>query len=349
MMDLSDWSDRTVKNEMHVFMIDPHNLNIIRGELEHLVLSGCSVSFGYDTDTRTSANLETLGSNYIDGSWLRIVLDHGGSEIEIGTYVLKNPPGAKVKNREKHYTYELQSVLWGLSEDYCVGYFSIGSGSYTLDAFERICATCGKDYLINGARNYRYTATKIFEAGESYLSLLFDICDISNNRLDVDGHGRITISPYNSPSSLTVSWTVDADDAKTMLISSDITESTSSENVPGRAIVIYSNGDQEIIASADRDSSSEFSSQRRGFMIAEKYQVNDLSPATKARAQELAEQYLKKSDKVITLECSMLYFPCKCGEILSLIREGKQKKYLIQSISEIKFDEMTMNLTLKEV
>ena len=349
MNDLSDWSDRSIKSGIRVFMIDPHNLNIIRGELEHLVLSGCSVSFGYDTDTRTSANLETLGSNYISGSWLRIVLYHGDASIEIGTYVMKNPPGMTIKNGEKHYTYELQSVLWGLSEDYCVGYFSIGSGTYTVDAFEKICTTCQKEYLINGARNYRYTASKIFEAGESYLSFLFDICDISNNRLDVDGHGRITLSPYNTPSSITPSWTVDEKDPNTMLLSSDIKESTSSEDVPGRTIVIYSNGDQEIIASADRDSSSEFSSQRRGFMIAEKYQVNDLSPATKARAQQLAEEYLKKSDKVITLECSMLYFPCKCGETINLILENKKKKYMIQSISEIKFDEMTMNLTLKEV
>ena len=33
MNDLSDWSDRSIKSEIRVFMIDPHNLNIIRGEL----------------------------------------------------------------------------------------------------------------------------------------------------------------------------------------------------------------------------------------------------------------------------------------------------------------------------
>lgn len=349
MNDISDWSDRLVKSELHVFMIDPHNLSIVRGELEHLVLSGCSASFGYDTDTRTSANLETLGSNYISGSWLRLILYHKDSKIEIGTYVLKNPPSIVTKNGDKHYTYELQSVLWAISKDYCVGYFSIGSGTYTNDVFEKICKTCSKEYLINRARNYRYTATKIFETGESYLSLIFDICDTSNNRVDVDGHGRIILYPYNIPSMITPSWSVDEKDSNTMLLSSDITESTSSDEVPGRAIVIYSNGDQEIIASADRQASSEFSKQRRGFIIAEKYQVNDLSPATKARAQQIAEEYLEKSDSTVTLECGMLYFPCKCGETINLIIDNKNKIYMIQSINNIKFDEMTMDLTLKEV
>ena len=72
-----DWTDRSIPDEVHVMMVDPHNLDIVRGELKNLVLSDCSVSYGYNTDTRTSAKLATLGSNYIDNSWLRIIHKRG--------------------------------------------------------------------------------------------------------------------------------------------------------------------------------------------------------------------------------------------------------------------------------
>ena len=55
-----DWTDRSIPDEVHVMMVDPHNLDIVRCELENLVLSDCSVSYGYNTDTRTSAKLATL-------------------------------------------------------------------------------------------------------------------------------------------------------------------------------------------------------------------------------------------------------------------------------------------------
>lgn len=345
-----DWSDRSIKDEIHVIMVDPHNLDITRGELEHLILSGCSVSYGYNTDTRVSAKLETLGSNYIDGSWLRIVHRRGDYEEELGTFVLQNPPSVTEEGGQKKYEYTLQSVLWALSSDYRKSHFSIGKGAYTLDVFDRLCKINSKSGVHGaGVRNHRYTSSKVFEVGDSYLSFYFDICSTANDRLDVDGHGRITINPYYSPSEITPSWSVDADDPRTMLLSGGVSTETSADTVPGRAIVIYTSGDDEIIGSADRPPSSEFSFARRGYMIATKYQVSDMTPATQARAKQLAQQYLNSTDKVITTKCSMLYFPCKCGETMYLTVGGVRKKYLIQSIDPIHLDKMTMDLTLKEV
>lgn len=345
-----DWRDAKRDYEIHVMQVDPNNLDIERGELENLILSGCSISSGYYTDTRISAKLQTLGSNYIDGSWLRIRLISGDYTSDMGTFVLQDDPSYEEKSGGTIYSYELQSVLWGLSEDLCFGHFAIGTMAYSEDVFERICKTCCKTYIINaGANNYRYAASKVYDASVSYLSILFDVCDASGNRLDVDGHGRITMSQHLTPSQITPAWTIDADDPRTLLLAAGISTSSSTHDIPGRVIVVYTNGDTEIIASADLDSTSPYSSQRRGYMITKNYNVSSLDSETHECADTLAQTYLAAYESSTTTKASFLYFPCKCGETLTLIRDGESKKYLIQSIDPINLGDMTMEIELKEV
>lgn len=347
---MTDWKDASRNFEIRIMMVDPHNLDIDRGELTDLILSGCSISYGYYTDTRVSAKLQTLGSNYIDGSWLRIRLISDDYAADLGTFVLQDDPDVEEKNGEEIYTYDLQSVLWALSNDMCSGHFAIGSGSYALDVFNRVCGTCGKVSIKKaGTRNYRYTDSRIYDIAETYQSILYDICEASNNRLDIDGHGRITIEPYLSPSQITPAWTVDADDPRTLLLSAGVTTTSDSHTVIGRAIVVYKSGETEITATADRKSTSPYSASQRGYMITRKYQVDNLTPATTAAAQALAEKYLTESEASVTTKASFLYFPCQCGETLYLIRDGTKRKYLIQSIDPLNLKNMTMELTLKEV
>lgn len=345
-----DWTDRSIPDEVHVMMVDPHNLDIVRGELENLILSDCSVFYGYNTDTRTSAKLATLGSNYIDNSWLRIIHKRGDFTEELGTYVLEKSPEHSWEKKAEKYSYQLQSVLWSISKDYATYHYSIGKGAYTLNIFDDICKIVKKINLHEaGARNYRYSASKVFEVGDSWLSFLFDICETANDRLDIDGHGRITISPYYSPTEITPSWDIDADSKRTMLLSDAITWSASNDAVPGRALVIYSNGDTEIIASSDQPSSSPYSDDQRGYTITNTYQISDMTPVTKARAQQLASQYLSQQKQIVQCQCSMLYFPCRPGETMYLTIDGNRKKYQIKNVDPVNLKDFTMGLTLREI
>lgn len=346
-----DWADARLKHGIRVTQVDPHNLDAERGELTNLILSGCSVSYGYYTDTRVSAQLKTLGSNYIDGSWLRIYHSVGDDwEEELGTFVLQDEPSYTWESGAKIYTYDLQSVLWALSEDYCTSHFSIGKGAKTLDVFDRICEIVGKNGIHNpGANNYRYSTAKVYEAGESYLQFLFDLCSVSNNRLDVDGHGRITISPYVPPSGKAATWGVDSHDLRTLLLSSEISWSSSSHEIPSRVIVIYSNSDTEIIGTASRPSSSPYSSARRGYTIAKTYSISEMTPATKKAAQALAQQYLDASDASRELSAAFLYFPCRPGDVIMLTLDGDAANYMIQSIDPVDLKSMTIKTSLKEI
>lgn len=336
--------------EIRALMIDPHNLDIVRGELEHLILSGCSISYGYYTDTRMSAKISTLGSNYIPGSWIRILAKTDDQELELGTFVVDGKPEITYKDGEAEYSYSLQSVLWALSEDFCLWHYSIGAGAYALDAFKHICKIVDKSNLkLPGAKNYRYSAAKVYEVGESFLSMLHDLCRTSGNRLDVDGHGRITIAPYFLPGQISSKYTIDSDDPETMLLAGTISRSVSNDSVPGRALVIYTSGENEIAAYAQQLPTSEYSSDFRGYMITKKYNVSDLAPATYARAQELAKSYLDQAAETVQVKCSALYFPCSPGECIDLVLFGEKRKYMIQSIDPLNLETMIMGLTLKEV
>ena len=345
-----DWKNQRRKDKISAVMVDPHNLDSTRGELENLILEGSSISYSYDADTRVTAKLKTFGSNYIPGSWIRIIHSVGNEyKNELGTFVLQNNPGYTYENNQTIYEYTLQSVLWGLSNDYTSSHFSIGEGAYSLAVFDKICSICEKTGVHNpGTRNYRYNNSKVYPIGDSYLSFLFDICDSSNNRLDVDGHGRITISPYIVPSEISPAWEVDSLDENTLLISDAIDFSSSSENVPGRAIVIYTNGDAEMSATADVPMSSQFSFEQRGYTIAKTYQINDLENPTKTQLSKMAENYLNESQMINEINPSFLYFPCKCGETINLTIDHKQKKWMIYSV-DLDLETMHINTTLKEV
>lgn len=347
-----NWKDQERTDDFQFLMVDPHNLDIVRGELNDIKLEDCSITQGYETDTRIAGKMAILSRNYIMNSWIRIVheVSKEGYRNELGTFIPVNP-SSKTSTGAKIDTYDLQSVLWAMKSDLCPSHFAIGTGAYALDAFDRICDNCGRPYIhLAGVNNYRYTTSKIYEMGDPYLDDLFDICDVSGNRLDVDGHGRITIGKYTNPRYITPSWDLDYDDPKSMIVNDGIETSSTDYDTPNRAIVIYQNDNVEIYAYADAPSKYIFSSSQRGYIMAEVHQVNDMSPATAMNAQTLASQYLEEGLTGVTeYKLTSLYFPAHAGETLNLTFDGNTHHCLIKSIDPINLKEMTMGLTLKEV
>jgi hypothetical protein len=347
-----NWKDQNRIDEFHFLMVDPHNLDVVRGELSNVKLEDCSITQGYETDTRISGKVSLLSGSYIMNSWIRIVHEVRKENYrnELGTFIPINP-ASKTSSGAKIDSYDLQSVLWALKSDLCPFHFSIGAGAYALDAFDRICDNCGRAYIhAAGVNNYRYTTSKVYEMGDSYLDDLFDICSASGNRLDVDGHGRITISKYTSPRYITASWDLDYDDPKSMITSDGIETSSTDYDTPNRAIVIYQNDNVEIYAYADAPSRYIFSSAQRGYVTASVHQVSDMSPATKLNAQAMANRYLEEGLTGVTeYKLTALYFPAKAGETLNLTFGGNTHHCLIKSIDPINLKSMTMGLTLKEV
>lgn len=346
MRDMTMWRDGAREDVIRVVMVDPWNLDTVRGELPSLELSGCSITEGYYTDNRVSGKVLALDEGaYIKDSWLRIILEcpgYGYSE-ELATLIPSQLSHERAQGGET-VDYTLQSVLWGISKDTLPSHFTIGKGATTSQVFKRICSTVKKQCLwLPGANEHRYDESVVYEVGDSFLSSLYDIADTSRNRLSVDGHGRITMGKYVEPSRREPDWELDADDSRTMVLSDAITWDESQEDVANRSIVIYKNNDKEIVGSANSKSNT------RGFTIAETHTENDMTPATLARANELAKQYLgEDSEMIVKRKVRTLYFPCHQGDIVSLYDGKTRIKGLVDTI-EASFGDMTMSLTLKEV
>ena len=348
-----DWKDPRVEHEWEFLQVDPHNLNSIRGELTGVVLGGCSLSFGYETETRVSAKIKVAESDYIEDSWIRIVDTIPGTDYreEIGTFIVSGITGDSVNAGLHTIEYELQSVIWTLKEDYCGGHWTIGKGAYALTALETVASLCEKSFRKKaGALDYRYGASKVYDRGTSYLSIMKDICTVSGNYLSIDGHGCITVEPYIALASRGVRWELDATSERSMIIDEGIERSSTLYDMESRAIVIYSGDNREIVAQADVRPSSRASPQRRGYTRAKVYNISDLQPQTQVAAQALADKYAANNSYSVSYMMTTMYFPCSCGEIVMYtdLNRGRHR-CMIKNIDSINLAELTQKLTLKEV
>ena len=352
MRDLSMWRDGKRKDRIHVLMVDPHSLDSVRGELPDVILDGSSLTEGYYTDNRVSGKLTTLeGGHYQEGSWLRVV--HECPDYDYRAELATLIPSKVSQTTETGATktsYDLQSVLWSISTDTLASHFTIGKGALTKDVFKRLCKTIQKECLIlAGSNDTRYTQTVSYELGDSFLSDLFDICSTANNRLNIDGHGRITMEKYVSPATKAPDWLLDPMEPNTIVVDDGIGWSEDIGTVASRAVVIYKNGDTEIAASSDLASSSRFSAASRGYTVAETHSLTQMSPATKAQAQRLARQYLATdSEGTAERTVTCLYFPVHQGDMVLWQDASQQVRCLVKDV-EVQLADMTVQLTLKEV
>lgn len=344
-----NWADQNRDDIWRVQMIDPFDFSVVRGEFSHI--TGISLTWGYYTDTRGSADVKVLDEEYIPHSMLRIIHEipawEYSNEVFCG-YVTGQDSDTLQGSTER--TFSLSSVLYGLDQDLLASTFAIGKNGYAKDAMRRIASKCNNRPIVfePGSNDYRFSSSKVYPVGDSYLETMFDLCDVSKNRLSVDGHGRITVSKYVEPSKLTPLWILDTEARDSVVLSESIPESTTEYDAPGRIIVTHQEGDNEIVASADADASLDSSPKKRGYMKAELRQETDLTGGY-SQALKLAKQYLNDAqDSYKEWQVSSLYMPIREGDCIQLILDGTSHKTLAKSI-DVDCLANTMKLTLKEI
>ena len=340
----SKWKDVTYVPDLQVQMIDPHNINKSRG-----VLSGVtkvSITDGYYSDTKVSGKLETIADNYIQGSWIRILVDNE----PVGTFgVAKvDPKQAPEKTEEK--SYDLQSVLWMLDADMTGNMYTIAANTKASTVLKSIANTCGKTLeLVAGHYDGLYKSAVSYERTDSFRKILADVCDTSGNELSVNGKGVITVDKYKSPSNKSVSWTIDADDPRGIVLDPGYEDSDETGSAYNRTVVVATNNDQTIVASSDAPSSSPISSYVRGWTRAQVHQVSDMQPFNYNKANQLVNTYAPSDrSQGIQRDSTCMYFPVKGGEVVEWVQDGKTSKYLVQTVDN-DFDAWTSKLTLKKI
>lgn len=353
-----DWHDLTRRGEITVTMVNPTNLDTTMGKLEGIDLSGSSLSYGYYADTRVTGKLRVVGDGWERGSWLRIGyrIPEWEWSRELGTLIVTNDAASRECGAWA-YELDLQSALYGLSTDLLVRPWVIAKNAMALTAMRQCVSAAGMTLQSTGARDYRLKSAKVVETGTSRLSALYALCEMANDRLDVDGHGRVVVAPYQTPASRAATLTIDLADRRGVA-QDGITRTTDWLQMPTVAAVqyVYNDGktQREINASATIASTAHQSWANRGYTVTDFYRLDEMTPATAQRANQIARQYLA-NDAIehVEWEVTTAYLPIKAGDVVELIVHDGLRAYqgarkCLVKTCEIELDTMTMQLTLKE-
>lgn len=339
-----DWSDPKRTDVIRFQMVDPNNLDEVYGDMEDVQLGSSPITYGYYADTRYSSKISFLAdNNYVDKAWIRIIheVPSEGYFEELGTFIPTSPAveyGGAVKK-----SLTLQSPLWGLSNDLVTKAFSVGKNCSILSAIKRVCETCNRPYLLQNPNDCLTSQSIVYEAGESYLTVLFDLASAAGNRLDVDGHGRITLSPMPDFRYLSPLWELDADDSRSMIVQGTVKMESESDEIPNRVLVIC----KSYVGVADLPAGSEHSAAQRGYVLAAAYSESKVSSSSQAKS--LAQMYLDAYCDVAQWTMQTLYFPAHCGDTVIFTINGERHLCMIQSIDPVDLATMTMTITLEEV
>ena len=357
MLDYEVWRDPAYVPKLRAYAIDPRNVDVVRCEIDRLQQTG-SITWGYDSDTRVSASISVLDPDFPDGSWIRLVVEAPGYSEEIGTFIVSHIKREEVGDNSVLVQYELQSILWVLSEDRGGYHYCVGAGVKTQDAAARVVSEiCGKKYRwLPGCRNTSSGSATVYEMGDSFLHILYDLCDKANNRLDCDGHGRVTMGAYTKPSSREPDVAIDERDSRSIVIDSGLTEDDSTGEAYNRTVVHYkgrpegSDNDVEITAISGAPASSAVAAGKRGITRTQVHEVNDMSPVSQARANQLLNDYIDDDrDRNITRDRTIMWVPISGGSVIKWTdMRGNTSKCLARTI-EGHFDSWTMKLTMKRV
>lgn len=362
-----DWKDQTREDRLTFLMVSPTNLNDVYGELDGVDLSGSSLEAAYYTDVRTSGTLAVVGDGWVRGSLIRVVheVPSWGWKRTIGTYIVTDDSASRTSG-VWHYDLTLQSMLYGLSTDRLPRPWTVAKNAMALKAMRECMDAAAYAYVIDsGAVDYKVKTPQVMESGTSRLSCLYSLCSMAGDRLDVDGDGRVRVAKYVKPSSKVPVATIDLTDPRGVALD-DLSRSTNWFQMVDIVAVSFKYSDtttkngktttvqKEITAQARVSSSLHQHHRQRGYTVTDFRSLTELSPQTAARAQQLANQYLKEdAAELVTWEVTTTYLPLWEGDVVDLVVHDGMASYrgtrrcLVRNV-ELDLSNMTMHLTLKE-
>lgn len=360
-----DWRDLTRQGKFTFQCVSPSNLNDVYGELEGVDLSSSSLEWAYYTDTRTSGQLSIIGDGWVRGSYIRAIYEipEWGFSTVLGTYIVTSDDSSRA-NGAWHYDVQLQSTLYGLSTDKLVRPRTIATNASALKALRE---TMPANYRLRELKpkDAKIKTPLVLETGTTRLAAAYSLCTLMNNRLDVDGNGNPTVSPYVLPASKVPKYRIDLTDPRG-IAHDDLSRSTNWHEMADTVAVSFKYSEsvkkggktesvqREINAYAKVSANLHQAHQKRGYTITDFRSLSELSPQTQAQAQKLANQYLKEqAAELVEWELTTEYLPLTEGDVVELVVPDGLAQYrgvrkcLVKNVTLNMFP-LQMQLTLKE-
>lgn len=358
-----DWLDLTRRGRMRAFMVSPTSLDVELGELTGVDWASTTVSAGYYSTTRASASMRLVNGNWQRNTFVRLYYEipEWGYRTEIGTFLVSND-NANWVNGVWVTTLELHSLLSALDAETAPESSLIQTDTSIFTPIKHELGLARREYSFVSPNDYRFTSPTVLEGGVTRLTRLMTMCSMSNNRIDVDGHGRIIIANYVLPAAKAPCFNLSLKD-KRGIVFDGLGRSTNWLSIPNQAAVAYrfsatdedgNTYDDEIVAVVSVSVNSPNGANNRGYNITHYSELSDMTPATHARAQEIAQQNLANNSHELTewdLKCK--YIPVWEGDVITLDVPDGLSEYSGRRTCLVKNVEMSgpywdMSLTLKE-
>lgn len=347
-----DWEDQTLVHSIRVDLVDPVTLSQSRGALSGVVATG-KLSLQYYSDTRASASVTTSVAAGESDGWdgtaaMRIVHVVGDwSETLFTGYVTACP--WEEQSGQVETTYTLNSTMWAMGQQVVANAYTIGSKGKGLDALRTAFRRTSRTYSVAGsALDHVYARATVYEGSKTWLSVAHDVANTCGDRLDVAPDGRVTVSRYVAPASRTPRYDLALDDADGPFFGS-VSGEDSRADVPGRVVVISTDGDDTVVGTATVSTSSAYHPGRRGWTLDMLVEESDLDPFTAEAATALARKRLAlNSAPAYSMDVDMLYRPLAAGDVLRIERDGEVGRWAV-STATLDLHYFTWSLELKEV
>lgn len=355
MPDLDRWRDAERLDSLEAVMLDPVSF----AELGELPVTGGTLTEGYYTDARVCGTVDAVDfGGYVDLAAVRLVhrtrfSDGTESSEVLGTFFADKTP-SKRKSGMESAELSLVSALWAMGQEETESPYAVAKGARAASVFEDICRRAGRKCAVLSPHvDYRFTEARAWDAGDTWLSHLFQLTEASGNRLDVDAEGRVTLVKYVAPGERAASLDLAWDDP--LVLASGISRTSDELSVPSRSIAMWrrtEDGTETLVsAHADVAEGSRVSFGRRGYRVTAMHQVDSEDKPSKSAAQAEAARWLPE-DSAPTTEWTV---PCRWldvsrGDVIRFLPPGRGEwvKCLVKAV-ESDLRRFTRELTLKEV
>lgn len=359
-----DWSESAIVHRMRYELVAKDLTTHIK---DMSGVQGCTLDFGYYTDLKVSGTLTVDDCDYVDGSLIRIwyepYKDGEAEHICLGTFFVT---GTSLRYEYRRYkgTIEISSTLVKYTKDLCETDTVLAKGRSAKGWWWSAMKWCGATGKIDSSiEDATFSKANIIEFGKKKIDVLYAISDILGAQVGVTDKGVISLTKYIAPSNRPVSYSVpigsksitmrgvDYDDSKGNSVNRCIVRFDNSENAKGTSepSVIY--------GLADLPAKDENSFVSTGVRVTNAYTINDMSPRTKERANEIAQRFLDANSKPsATWQMKCYFMPFTIGDVIrfryrdSVTDTGIDVDALVSEISmSIGMASIQMTCTLKEV
>lgn len=366
-----DWTDTGYSYNVEVAVVSQVNVDETLGMLNGVLYEGLTVGENYNSDSRVQGKVTTVvaqgtSDGYIENARLRIILtipSRSWSE-ELMTGYVSNISESNNNGYVKR-TYTIESTIWGLLDHLVHTNIIIGKGAKLINVWTRLLnANTRMQHRHGDAADHRFSTNIVYEAGSSLGTILFEVAS-GYNRMEVDGHGRLILEKYKSPSSQTPSDFLDLNDIKGLMLY-PLDKTSSKWEAPGRAIVTSvrtvtnskgKTSQQTIVGHYDAPPSNSTSMGARGWLKARKdtYSGTSGNPSVSELNAIAKKNWKNAQDKGDSWTCTSVFKDYHAGDVLNFVIPAKfgstsvkSKKVLITAVTT-NLESMTQDLSFKEV